>query len=130
MTGSAQLAALAPPLAWFATAALATVAPGRTALGRDLLGLAFRARDLLACRLVHNLHRQPDLAAVVETEELDIDLLTLLHDLADRLGPSLGELGDVHEAVLLAEEVNEGAELHDLHDLALVDLADLGLGRD
>ncbi len=36
----------------------------------------------------------------------------------------------MHQAVLRAEEVHERAELHDLHDLALVDRADLGLVRD
>ena len=36
------------------------------------------------------------------------------------------ELGDVDEAVLGAEEVHEGAEIDDLDDLAVVDLADFG----
>jgi hypothetical protein len=42
----------------------------------------------------------------------------------------LGELRDVDEAVLGAEEVHERAEVHGLHDLALVDRADLGFRRD
>ena len=41
-----------------------------------------------------------------------------------------GELADVHEAVLGAEEVNEGAEVHYLDHLAFVDLAGLRIGSD
>ena len=40
------------------------------------------------------------------------------------------ELRDVHEAVLGAEEVHEGAEVHHLDDGALVDRADFRLGGD
>ena len=40
------------------------------------------------------------------------------------------ELADVHEAVLGAEEVHEGAEVHHLDHGAFVDLADLRIGRD
>ena len=39
------------------------------------------------------------------------------------------ELGDVEQAVTAREDVDEGAELGDVDDLALVDGADLGLGR-
>src|SRR5262245_2168574 len=124
---SAVAAALAIPAA---ASAIAAVAARRAALQRRLFGLALGARDLLAGGLVHDLHGQAHLAAVVEAEQLDEDLLSLLHHLADGLGPPLRQLRDVHEAVLLAEEVHERAELHDLHDLALVDRSDLGLGGD
>src|SRR5262245_46188605 len=101
---------LAPPTV--AATAIATVAARRTALQRRLLRrLALGARDLLAGGLVDDLHGQAHLAAVVEAEQLDEDLLALLHHLAHRLRPPLRELGDVDEAVLLAEEVHEGAEL-------------------
>ena len=127
----AALPPVAPALAVLAAAtAVAPLAPGRTALGQHLLGLALGARDLLTGDLVDDLHGEAHLAAVVEAQELDVDLLALLDHLAHRLGPALGELGDVDEPVLLAEEVHERAELHDLHDLALVDRADLGLRRD
>ena len=113
-------------------AAALAVAPGR-ARGAELglgLGLAFGARDLLAGRLVDDLHGQPRLAAVIEAQKLDVDLLALLDDLADRRRAPGRQLRDVHQAVLGAEEVHERAEVHDLDDLALVDRADLGLRRD
>ena len=36
----------------------------------------------------------------------------------------------MNEAVLGSEEVHEGAEIHHLHDLAVIDLADFRLGDD
>src|SRR5262245_58935600 len=95
-----------------------------------LLRLALGSGDLLAGRLVDDLHGEAHLATVVEAQQLDPHLLALLDDHLHGLGPTLGQLRDVHQAVLGAEEVHESAELHDLDDLALVDLADLGLGRD
>src|SRR5262249_5058223 len=101
--GSTPLAAPRPVLA---------VAPRRTlAAELLLLRLAFLARDLLAGRLVDDLHRQAHLAAIVEAQQLDVDLLAFLDDLAHRLGPTLRQLRDVHQAVLAAEEVHERAEL-------------------
>ena len=39
------------------------------------------------------------------------------------------DLADVHQTVALAKEVHKSAEIDDLHDLALVDHALLGLGH-
>src|SRR5262249_2477209 len=115
------LPALAPPRPIIALAA-------RRAAFETLLALALGAGDFLARRLIDHLHGKPHLAAVIEAQELHIDLLAFLDDIAHRLGTALGQLGDVYEAVLGAEEVHEGAELHDLDHLALVNAADLGLG--
>ena len=41
----------------------------------------------------------------------------------------VAELGDVHQAVAAGEDVDERTELRDVHDAAVVDLAELGLGR-
>ena len=58
------------------------------------------AGDFLAGRLVDDLHRQADLAALVEAQELDPDLVAFLDDVGG-LGDALaGELRDVDEAVL------------------------------
>src|SRR5262245_48935785 len=120
------LAAFAPTLA-----AITTLAPRRASTAIEaFLGLAFRARDLLARRLIDHLHGKPHLAAIIEAQELDVDLLALLHDLAYGFGPTVCELGDVDEPILGAEEVHKGAEFHDLDDLALVDLAHLRFGGD
>ena len=48
-------------------------------------------------------------------------------DPVDALAPT--ELGDVDQAVTAREDVDERTELGDVHDAALVDRADLGLGR-
>src|SRR5208282_6217396 len=44
------------------------------------------------------------------------------------LDAEVGQLADVHQAVLARQELNERAELLDGDDLAAVDLADLGFG--
>src|SRR5262245_44735429 len=70
---------------------LAVAARGELA-AQLLFRIAFLARDFLARCLVDDLHRQPHLAALVEAQQLDIDLVALLDDLAHRLGPALHEL--------------------------------------
>src|SRR5262245_57786211 len=72
--GFAGLSPLAPPLA---AAAIATIASRRAVPLGGFLGLAIGARDLLAGGLVDDLHREANLAAVVEAEQLDVDLLAL-----------------------------------------------------
>src|SRR5580704_9425920 len=80
--------------------------------------------------LIDHLHRQPYLAAVVEAEQLDLHRIAFFHDVAG-LADALGrQLGNVDEAVLRAEEVHEGTEIHHLDDFAVVDFADLRLRHD
>src|SRR5260370_27285151 len=73
------------------------------------------------------------LAAQVETtlagdlRRLDDDLVTAAGHALHPLDPMVGELGDVHQPVLVGEHLDEGAEGHDANDLALVDLAHLDL---
>ena len=122
----ASVASVAALASAASTGTVLAIATGRTTL-EALLGFALGARDLLAGRLVDDLHGEPHLAAVVEAEQLDEHFLALLDDIIYAFGPARCQLGDVHESVLGTEEVHEGAELHDLDDLALVDLADLGL---
>src|SRR5918993_169915 len=94
------------------------------AFGLELLG------DVFASLLVDHLHGETDLAALVHAEELHLHLVAFLDHIRDLADAVLGELRDVHEAVAGTEEVHEGAELHHLHDRALVDRVDLGLGHD
>src|SRR6185369_286426 len=96
----------------------------RLALGL-LLGF-----EILAGVLVDNLHGQASLAALVEAQELDLDLVAFLDHVGDLLHPARRQLADMHEAVLGAEEIHEGAEVHHLHDGAFIDGADLRLGGD
>src|SRR5215211_3298015 len=60
----------------------------------------------------------------VDLEDLDLDVVARLHDLARVLHVLLRELGDVHEPLDALEDLDEGAEGHDLGDLALQLVAD------
>src|SRR5438067_12446069 len=86
--------------------------------------------DVLAGRLVDLFHAELDLAAVVEAQNLHLHLVADLDDIAG-LGDALrADLADVDEPVARTQEIHEGAEIHDLHDLAGVDHTDLGLRDD
>src|SRR3546814_2335581 len=110
-----------------ATAA-ATVAAftARTAI---TAGFARRAGvfERFAGFLIDDAHRQADLAARVDLEHLDLDLLPFGEDVGDLFDSLAPDLRDVDEAVLDAPEVHEGAEIDEVHDLAVIDLDDLGL---
>src|SRR5690606_552151 len=73
---------------------------------------------------------QVDLAAIVDGVDLDAELVALLEEVFDALDPLFGDLADVQEAVGAGEEVDEGPEVGDLGDRAVVLLADLGAGRE
>src|SRR5260221_1015864 len=97
---------------------------------RRLRLLARTVADVLASRLVDLLHAELDLAAIVEAEDLDLDLVADLDDISDLADALRRQFADMDETVLGAEEVNEGDEIDDLHDLAVVDDAELGLRDD
>src|SRR3954470_1337349 len=116
---AAAVTAIAPAFAVAtraAVAARAPVLPRRT--GVLELGAGF---------LVDDAHRQADLAARVDLEDLDLHFLAFGDDVGGALDPLVLHLGDVDEAVLAAHEVHERAEIDDVDHLAGVDLADLGL---
>src|SRR5687768_3131713 len=91
----------------------------------SLFGRSVFPGAFLAGFLVDHLHRQAHLAALVKAQELDPDLVAFLDDVGGLVDALIGQLGDVDEAVLGAEEVDEGAEVGGLDDRALVDGADL-----
>src|SRR5260221_4965528 len=97
---------------------------------RRLRFLARPVADILAGRLIDLFHAELDLAAIIEAEHLDLDLIAHLDDVGDLADALRRELADMDEAVLGAKEVHEGAEIDDLDDLAVVDHADLRLGDD
>src|SRR3989304_1104957 len=89
-----------------------SLAAGRLVLlVRFALLLGFQ---VLAGLLVDRLPRQPHLAAFVEAEELHLHLVAFLDDIGDLLHPPRSELAVVYKAVARPEEVDEGAEVHDL----------------
>src|SRR6202011_1413481 len=77
-------------------------------LARRSLGLLL-GLEILAGHLIDRLHRQARLAAIVEAEQLDLDLVAFLDDVGGLLHPVGRELADVDEAVLGAEAVPESA---------------------
>src|SRR4051794_31835314 len=86
--------------------------------------------QLFAGFLVDQTHRQADLAALVDLDQLDLDLLALGEDVTDVLDPLVLDLRDVDQSVLAGHEGHERAEIDDAGDLAGVDGAGLGLGDD
>src|SRR5713101_3241755 len=132
------------PLSSSAASAVATptVASAETALtgwrrwrcercGHDLLVDLLLDRFALRGQLVdRGLPAQVEPALAVDLGCLDDDLVTDVGYLLDPLDPMVGELGDVHQPILVGEHLDEGAEGHDANDLALVDLAHLDLVGD
>src|SRR3546814_811431 len=80
--------------------------------------------QFLAGFLVDHAHRQANLAARVDFENLDLHFLAFRHDVGRLFHALILHFGDVDEAVLAAHEVHERAEVDDVDDLAGVDLAD------
>src|SRR5438309_1847218 len=87
-------------------------------LDRQTLGRQLLERGLAA---------QIEPALAVDLDRLDHYLVADVADLFHPLDAVVGELGDVDQAILSRQDLDEGAERHDAHDLALVDLADLDL---
>src|SRR5205823_251139 len=74
--------------------------------------------------------RQRDLALRIDVVHAHGDLVAEVEDVLDPLDAlAATQLGDVHEAVTAGKDVDEGAELGDVHDLARVRRPHLGLGR-
>ncbi len=111
-----------------ATAVAAPIATTITAIATGLARFAGRTGvfQFLAGFLIDDAHGQANLAARIDFENLDVDFLAFGHDVGRLLDTLVLHFGDVDEAVLATHEVHEGAEVHDVDDLALVDLADFG----
>src|SRR3974390_1356223 len=95
-------------------------------LGRSL-SLLLRLHVLAGC-LVDYLHGQAHLPALINPKQLDLHLVAFLYNVGDLVNPARGELADVYQAVLDAEEVHEGAEVHHLDHGAVIYHADFRLG--
>ena len=66
----------------------------------------------------------------VDLEHLDAHDVAFLELVADPLDALVGDLRDVHQAVLARQDRDERAEVHEARDLALVDAADFDVGGD
>src|SRR5262249_28811499 len=79
-------------------------------------------------RVAHR--RQRHLALLVDVVDAHLDLAARVAHVLALLDPlAAAQLRDVHETVAARKDVHERTELGDVHDPALVDGADLGLGR-
>src|SRR5439155_2909204 len=77
--------------------------------------------------LKHGLSREVDPPLAIDLGDFDVDLIADIHGVLHPLHPVLGQLADVDQAILVGHDLDEGAEGHDAHHLALVILADLDL---
>ena len=68
--------------------------------------------------------------ALVDLEQLDLHEVALLDDVLGLLGAAVLQLGDVQQPLGARHDLDERAERGRALHRALVDLADLGLGRD
>ena len=73
---------------------------------------------------------EADLSLPVHFHDLHQDLIPFLHLVRHRLDPVMCQLRDVHQPVGSRQNIDEGPEVGDLDHRALVDGADLGVGRD
>jgi hypothetical protein len=84
----------------------------------------------LGHRVTPCLDRQADAALLVDFQHLDLDDVAFLELVGDLLDALVGDLRDVHQAVLARGDGDERAEVHQLGDLAFVDAARLDVGGD
>ena len=75
-------------------------------------------------------HAQADAALPVDLEHLHAHDVAFLELVADALDALVGDLRDVHQAVLARQDRDERAEVHEARDLAFVDPADFDVGSD
>src|SRR5690606_20007580 len=81
------------------------------------------AYDLKPGFLIDNLHRQADLAALIEAHQLDKHLVAFLDDVGGFRDALRRELRNMHQPVPGTEEIDEGSEFGGLDDRALIDLS-------
>src|SRR5262249_24587170 len=111
--GEKLAAARAGPAAEFPLTRAADSGPG--------LGFRFPAFVL---GLTDPLPAEADLAvARIEPQDLHLDLVAALDHILGALDPVVGQLGDVHQALQAGLQLDEDAEVGQLGDLALLDLA-------
>src|SRR5690348_6464176 len=92
-------------------------------LALDLIALAVRVQHLLPWIRLGLLETQGDaLALAVDVEHLDLDVLADLEHLGRMVDVAPGQLADVDQPVHPVE-VDEGAEIDDVRDLAVDDVA-------
>ena len=80
--------------------------------------------------LGQRLHRQLDATLFIGLENLDLHDLAFAEVVGHLLDALVRDLADMEQAILAGQQVDERAEVQDLRDRTLVDLADLDFRRD
>src|SRR5712664_1078081 len=128
--GGGEIAQVAPPLRRPLSLPVATLAAAQ--LLSEHLAERSAARALVAHVLAvvvplvqRRLHAERHLALVrVHVDDLHVELVPFLDDIAGVLHPLVAKLGDVHEALDAGLDLHERAEVGHLGDLALHAAAD------
>src|SRR5688572_11042119 len=84
----------------------------------------------LLLRRVDVAHAQAHAALAIDLEHLDAHDVAFLELVADAFDALVGDLRDVHETVAARQDRDERAEIHEACHFALIDAADLDVGRD
>src|SRR5690606_7610042 len=105
---------LEPVAAWTAVTARAILPRGGGRRGRPILRLLQAEPEAMALR--------------VEADDPQLDLLALLDDVAGVGDALVGQLADVDQSLEALLDANERAEVDELGDRAVDDVADLVLG--
>src|SRR3546814_20568639 len=71
--------------------------------------------------LIDDAHRQANLAARVDLEDLDLDFLAFGQDVGHLLDALVGDFADVDQTVLAAHEIHERPEIDEIDDLAVIE---------
>src|SRR5207248_907940 len=87
-------------------------------------GAAFGRRVLVS---QHRLARQFHAVVLVDGDDLHLDLVADAHHVFDLADVLVVQLADVAQSIAAGRDLDEGAEILDRRDLALVDLADANL---
>jgi hypothetical protein len=73
--------------------------------------------------LINDAHRQANLAAWVDFKNLDLNVHAFADDVRNLLNALIAHFADVDETVLATHEVYECAEINQIDDLAVINLA-------
>src|SRR5690606_37214345 len=118
---AASAAAITTTVAARATASATTAVASVTAAAttRTVIAALASLADADRALGVSLAHGEVDATEVVDLDDLHLDDVAHLHDVLHAVDAVLGQLGDVHHAVLVREDLDEGPEGHDPADGAL-----------
>src|SRR5512139_1201329 len=83
------------------------------------------------CRALagHGLHRQANTALLVGLDHLDLHRLAFLQVVGDGVDALVGDLRNMQQPIATRQDLHDRAEVEQAQHRAVIDLADLDLGR-